>query len=84
MATSPGNLLRLSPDVWKARLSKRIALWVFLSIVVIEAIILVPSVLRRERELLTYLKALSSARAEGVLCRRHLPRHSRRKRCWNA
>jgi PAS domain S-box-containing protein len=67
MATSPGTLLRLSPDVWKARLSKRIALWVFLSIVVIEAIILVPSVLRRERELLTYLKALSSARAEGVL-----------------
>lgn len=67
MATSSGNLLRLSPDVWKARLSKRIALWVFLSIVVIEAIILVPSVLRRERELLSYLQSLSSARAEGVL-----------------
>jgi hypothetical protein len=29
--------------------------WVFLSIVVIEAIILVPSVMRRERELLEYL-----------------------------
>jgi PAS domain S-box-containing protein len=53
--------------VWKARLSRRIALWVFLSIVVIEAIILVPSVLRRERELLTYLRALSTARATGLL-----------------
>ncbi|WP_008311532.1 PAS domain S-box protein [Leptolyngbya sp. PCC 6406] len=62
-----GNPLRLSPDVWQARLSRRIALWVFLSIVAIEAIILVPSVLRRERELLGYLKALSAAQATGLL-----------------
>ncbi|MEM6838290.1 MAG: hypothetical protein AAF609_15705 [Cyanobacteria bacterium P01_C01_bin.120] len=41
--------------------------WVFLSIVVIEAIILVPSVRRRERELLNYLRSLSAAQAEGLL-----------------
>jgi PAS domain S-box-containing protein len=50
-----------------ARLSKRIVFWVFLSIVVIEVIILVPSVLRRERELLDYLRALSTAQATGSL-----------------
>ncbi|MGD1862643.1 MAG: hypothetical protein ACFB0E_22055 [Leptolyngbyaceae cyanobacterium] len=41
--------------------------WVFLSIVVTEAIILVPSVIRRERELLNYLRSLSAAQAEGLL-----------------
>ncbi len=62
------NSLRLfSADVWRSRLSRRIALWIFLSIVTIEAIILVPSVLRRERELLNYLKALSTAQATGAL-----------------
>lgn len=50
-----------------ARLSKRIAYWVFLSIVVIEAVILVPSVIRRERELLNYLRSLSTAQALGLL-----------------
>ncbi|MGD1905999.1 MAG: PAS domain S-box protein [Leptolyngbyaceae cyanobacterium] len=62
------NSLRLfSSDVWQSRLSQRIALWIFLSIVAIEAIILVPSVLRRERELLTYIKSLSTAQATGAL-----------------
>ncbi|MBE9157141.1 PAS domain S-box protein [Nodosilinea sp. LEGE 06152] len=50
-----------------ARLSKRIAYWVFLSIVVIEVVILVPSVMRRERELLNYLRSLSTAQALGRL-----------------
>ncbi len=54
-------------DFLTARLSKRIAYWVFLSIVVIEAVILVPSVMRRERELLTYLRSLSTAQALGRL-----------------
>lgn len=58
---------KLPSNLWKARLSRRIVFWVFLSIVVIEAIILVPSVMRRERELLNYLRALSAAQAEGVL-----------------
>ena len=50
-----------------ARLSKRIASWVFLSIVLIEAVILVPSVMRRERELLNYLRSLSTAQTLGRL-----------------
>jgi PAS domain S-box-containing protein len=50
-----------------ARLSKRIASWVFLSIVVIEGVILVPSVMRRERELLNYLRSLSTAQTLGRL-----------------
>ena len=58
---------RLSSNLWQARLSRRIVFWIFLSILVIEAIILVPSVLRREQELLEYLRSLSSAQAEGVL-----------------
>ena len=50
-----------------AKLSQRIVYWVFLSIIVIEAIILVPSVLRRERELLSYLRSLSTAQTLGLL-----------------
>ncbi|PSN20807.1 PAS domain-containing sensor histidine kinase [filamentous cyanobacterium CCP5] len=62
----------LPSELLKARLSRRIIFWVFLSIVVIEAIILVPSVYRRERELLNYLKALSAAQANGILAARDL------------
>lgn len=58
---------RLPSNLWQARLSRRIVFWVFLSIIVIEAVILVPSVIRRERELLDYLRSLSAAQAEGVL-----------------
>lgn len=53
--------------LFAARLSRRIVLWVFASIVVIEAIILVPSVYRRERELLQYVGNLSAAKASGIL-----------------
>lgn len=62
-----GPKLRLIGEFLNARLSQRIAYWVFLSIVVIEAVILVPSVLRRERELLGYLRSLSTAQALGRL-----------------
>jgi PAS domain S-box-containing protein len=54
-------------DFLNAKLSQRIVYWVFLSIVVIEVIILVPSVLRRERELLGYLRSLSTAQSVGLL-----------------
>jgi len=42
-------------------------LWIFLSIVLIEAIILIPSVYRREGELLQRLTDISAAKATGVL-----------------
>jgi PAS domain S-box-containing protein len=51
----------------KARLSRRIVSWIFLSIVLIEAVILVPSVYRRERELLGYLRSQSAAQASGLI-----------------
>ncbi|MEM9119609.1 MAG: PAS domain S-box protein [Cyanobacteria bacterium P01_F01_bin.56] len=66
MPSSIGRL-NLPTNLWRARLSRRIVFWIFLSIVVIEAIILVPSVMRRERELLEYLRSLSTAQAEGIL-----------------
>lgn len=50
-----------------ARLSRRIVLWVFASIVLIEAIILLPSVYRRQQELLHYQRDRSAARVEGAL-----------------
>jgi len=50
-----------------ARLSRRIVYWVFLSIIVIEFIILIPSVYRRERELLNYLRTLAAAQASDVV-----------------
>jgi PAS domain S-box-containing protein len=55
-----------------ARLSRRIVFWVFASIVVIEIIILIPSVYRRERELLQYLEQISAAKASGTLATRDL------------
>ena len=54
-------------DLFRSRLSRRIELWVFVSILAIEAILLIPSVYRREQELLDHLQALSSARASGIL-----------------
>ena len=51
----------------RARLSRRIVLWVFASILLIEAIILLPSIYRRQQELLNNLRALSTARVEGAL-----------------
>ncbi|MGJ3253270.1 MAG: PAS domain S-box protein [Elainellaceae cyanobacterium] len=59
--------LRALSHLFTARLSRRIVLWVFASIVIIEAIILIPSVYRRERELLLHLKELSMAWANGLI-----------------
>jgi PAS domain S-box-containing protein len=70
--TEPKSRLKSVTDFLNAKLSQRIVYWVFLSIVVIEAIILVPSVLRRERELLGYLRSLSTAQSLGLLQGRDL------------
>ena len=50
-----------------ARLSRRIVLWVFVSVIFIEAIILIPSYSRRQQELLTQLWEISVARAEVLM-----------------
>jgi len=51
----------------KARLSRRIAFWIFISIVAIEAIILVPSYFRREQELLERAENASAIHARFLL-----------------
>ncbi len=48
-------------------LSRRIVFWVFMGIVVIEGIILVPSVQRREQELLSQIKEVSSGKVAWIL-----------------
>ena len=50
-----------------ARLSRRIVFWVFVSVVVIEAIILIPSYNRREKELLSQLREVSSAKISVIM-----------------
>lgn len=50
----------------KARLSRRIALWVFASIIIIELIILFPSYYRREQELLKDLENISGAIVQTI------------------
>ena len=59
--------LRPYTSLLRASLSRRIVLWVFASIVVIEGIILIPSVYKRERELLENLQDISAAQASGIL-----------------
>ena len=53
--------------LFKSRLSRRIVFWVFTSIIAIEAIILVPSYQKRERELLLQLAEVSREVVEGVV-----------------
>jgi len=50
-----------------ARLSRRIVFWVFFSVLVIEAIILVPSSRNRQRELLNVLKEISTAKVSLIM-----------------
>ena len=52
--------LQACVSLFKSRLSQRIVVWVFGSIVAIEIVILIPSYYRRERELLRQLETVSS------------------------
>jgi sigma-B regulation protein RsbU (phosphoserine phosphatase) len=58
MSENPRPLLQL----FKARLSLKIICWVFLCIVAIEGIILIPSVRRRESELLTRQREVAAGK----------------------
>jgi sigma-B regulation protein RsbU (phosphoserine phosphatase) len=51
----------------KIRLSRRIVFWVFVSVIVIEAIILIPSFRNREKELLSHLREVQSAKIFWML-----------------
>jgi len=50
-----------------SRLSRRIGLWVFISVIVIETIIFIPSYMNRKRELLTQIKDMSSVEVELIM-----------------
>ncbi|GET35875.1 PP2C family protein-serine/threonine phosphatase [Microseira wollei] len=51
----------------KTRLSRRVVFWLFTSVIVIEAIVLVPSVLRREQELLGQLRQISTEKVSILM-----------------
>ena len=51
----------------RGRLSRRIVFWVFISVIVIETIILIPSFKRRENELLTQLKEVSTEQLSLIM-----------------
>jgi serine phosphatase RsbU (regulator of sigma subunit) len=50
-----------------SRLSRRIALWVFFSVILIETLIFIPSYNKREKELLSQLKDISVAQVDVVM-----------------
>lgn len=58
----PSPKLQDLTNLLSARLSRQIAFWIFVSLILIEAIILIPSVYRRERELLTQIRQVSSSK----------------------
>ena len=50
-----------------SRLSRRIALWVFFCVILIETLIFIPSYKNREKELLSQLKDISAARVALIM-----------------
>ena len=50
-----------------SRLSRRIVLWVFFSVILIETLIFIPSYKNREKELLSQLKSISVARVALIM-----------------
>jgi sigma-B regulation protein RsbU (phosphoserine phosphatase) len=60
---SPKDLLRLPGS----RLSRRIVFWVFISVILIETLIFIPSYKNREKEILSQLKEISAARVVLIM-----------------
>jgi sigma-B regulation protein RsbU (phosphoserine phosphatase) len=61
------DILRELKELPAARLSRRIVLWVFVSVIVIEAIILIPSYNNRKQELLAQLREVTSAKIAVIM-----------------
>ena len=51
----------------RGRLARKIVLWVFVSVIVIETIIFIPSFKKRQGELLNHLKEISAAKVSTLL-----------------
>ena len=50
-----------------SRLSRRIVFWVFISVILIETLIFIPSYQQREKDLLSQLKEISVARVAFIM-----------------
>ena len=50
-----------------SRLSRKIVFWVFISVILIETLIFIPSYKNREKELLSQLKGISTARVASIV-----------------
>jgi hypothetical protein len=50
-----------------SRLSRRIVFWVFISVILIEILIFIPSYKQREKELLSQMKEISVARVAFIM-----------------
>jgi phosphoserine phosphatase RsbU/P len=61
------RLPRALRHIPSARLSRRVALWVFVSVVVIEAIILIPSLRNRKEELLAQVREVTAAKLMVIM-----------------
>ena len=61
------DILRELKELPTARLSRRIVFWVFVSVIVIEAIILIPSYNNRKQELLAQLREVTSAKISVIM-----------------
>ncbi len=61
------RLTRALRQIPAARLSRRVALWVFVSVVVIEAIILIPSLHNRKEELLAQVREVTAAKLMVIM-----------------
>ena len=53
-------------NIWAARLSRRVAAWVFISLMLVEAVVLVPSYFNRRRELLLRKEQVSQELLEAA------------------
>jgi serine phosphatase RsbU (regulator of sigma subunit) len=67
MSTPLKTFLKTLSTRWNSHLSRRIAFWIFSGIVTIESIILVPSVYRREQELLAQLREITLGKVTWIL-----------------
>ena len=53
----------------KARLSRRISFWIFLNFILVEALVLIPSVMRQAERLEQQMRALTNAKVEWIVAK---------------
>ena len=61
------RLLQLLTTGFKSRLSRKIGFWVFSSILTIEFVLLIPSVIRREKEFISQISEVSAGKISVIM-----------------